>query len=124
MRDFTLGFWVPALLGAAFLIFSLAVPSLGISLPSWAPGASLIAAVCLIGVAAYSAFRAKTTVGDGGAAELQAYQVIIAVLWAAQAGVAVSAREVAAVTPRSSARTHPPSEARVVMQRSSAPPTK
>jgi hypothetical protein len=66
MKNFTLGFWVPGLLGAGFLILSLALPSFDISLPSWLRGALLIAAVLLILWAGYSAYRAKT-VGDGGA---------------------------------------------------------
>ncbi len=74
LKDMTLGFWVPLALGGASLIFSLSLPALGISLPSWAPRAALVIGVILIVLAGGSAFRvsrravsAENALGSGGA---------------------------------------------------------
>ena len=73
LKDITLGFWVPLALGGASLIFSLSLPALGVSLPSWATYAALVIGASLIVLAGYSAFRAarmavspENALGSGG----------------------------------------------------------
>jgi hypothetical protein len=69
LKDFTLAFWVQLLLGGAFFAFGLGLSALKPSLPTWTVGAAFAVGVCLIALAAYSAFRAanRQASGSGGA---------------------------------------------------------
>jgi hypothetical protein len=66
-------FWVPLLLSVAFLIFSLALPELGIGVPYWLRIVSIVLAVGLLACAGYAAYRAagvgrsrENPIGNGG----------------------------------------------------------
>jgi hypothetical protein len=69
LKGFTLAFWVQLLLGAAFFAFGSGVSALKPNLPTWTIGAAFTVGVCLIVLAAYSAFRAanREASGSGGA---------------------------------------------------------
>jgi hypothetical protein len=66
-QNFILAFWVPLLLGAAFLVFGWALNNT--TLPTWTTVGAYIVGGCLIALAAYSAFCAahRAAFGSGGA---------------------------------------------------------
>ena len=69
VKDLTLSFWVPLLLGVAFLLLVLAIPALNIAFPSWATGAGLVVAVALMVLSFYISRRVagREPLGSGGA---------------------------------------------------------
>jgi membrane protein implicated in regulation of membrane protease activity len=75
-RELTLSFWVPLLIGVAFLIFGLALPALGIGVPSWAVWTALAVAVALVLFAFWTVRRSACTgtpasnAGPGGNARV------------------------------------------------------
>lgn len=75
----TTTFWIPLLLGAAFLVLTFALPALPIRVAPWALPASLVATVALLVLAAVLAYRdrssanARTRGGRGGNALVKGF---------------------------------------------------
>ena len=79
-RELALNFWVPLLIAVAFLVFGLALPALGIGVPSWAVWAALTVAVALVFFAFWTVRRSASTgtiagnAGSGGNARVTGNQ--------------------------------------------------